>query len=510
VTTLQDNQAQVKKEFENPDSIHFKGVTLSPTGSFIEFATVDRTRALAADINTPFTSIPFSTANAGNISEFFASGRQSRVALLVQGKVPNATLRGYYEADWLGTGVTSNNNESNSYVMRQRQIWAQGQFNNGWVITGGQQWSLATPYQKGLINRNEWIPLTIDAAYTNGFIWERQPGFRVVKIFSPALSLGVAAEQAQTLAPTCNAAGPGAACPVNYLIGATGTNGGLYNGAGAPGATSSAPVTTYSYNVAPDLIAKVALDKPYGHFELFGISRFFRDRVFPNEVLVTTTNPITGVKTVTVGGSSAGAYNDRTVGGGVGGSAHYLAYQKKINIGIEGLYGDGTQRYGDAQVPDITLRPDGQLALLHGFSALGSVEANVTPRLQLYAYYGGDYVGRNIFYNATGGEEGYGLYNNPTSGCGTEPLPGTTATTTPTGSMTGYSPATPGSCSVNTKDSQEVTVGWWFDIYRGEFGRLRQGFQYSWAERNTWSGVNGLSPKGIDNMFFTSFRYYLP
>jgi hypothetical protein len=76
--------------------------------------------------------------------------------------------------------------------------------------------------------------------------------------------------------------------------------------------------------------------------------------------------------------------------------------------------------------------------------------------------------------------------------------------------MTGYSPATPGSCSVNTKDSQEVTVGWWFDIYRGEFGRLRQGFQYSWAERNTWSGVNGLSPKGIDNMFFTSFRYYLP
>jgi hypothetical protein len=510
VTTLQDNQAQVKKEFENPDSIHFKGVTLSPTGSFIEFATVDRTRALAADINTPFTSIPFSTANAGNISEFFASGRQSRVALLVQGKVPNATLRGYYEADWLGTGVTSNNNESNSYVMRQRQIWAQGQFNNGWVITGGQQWSLATPYQKGLINRNEWIPLTIDAAYTTGFIWERQPGFRVVKIFSPALSLGVAAEQAQTLAPTCNAAGPGAACPVNYLIGATGTNGGLYNGAGAPGATSSAPVTTYSYNVAPDLIAKVALDKPYGHFELFGISRFFRDRVFPNEVLVTTTNPITGVKTVTVGGSSAGAYNDRTVGGGVGGSAHYLAYQKKINIGIEGLYGDGTQRYGDAQVPDITLRPDGQLALLHGFSALGSVEANVTPRLQLYAYYGGDYVGRNIFYNATGGEEGYGLYNNPTSGCGTEPLPGTTATTTPTGSMTGYSPATPGSCSVNTKDSQEVTVGWWFDIYRGEFGRLRQGFQYSWAERNTWSGVNGLSPKGIDNMFFTSFRYYLP
>jgi hypothetical protein len=509
VTTIQDNQAQVKKAIESPDAIHFKNVTLSPTGSFIEFATVDRTRALAADINTPFTSIPFSAANAGNISEFFASGRQSRVALLVQGKASQATLRGYYEADWLGTGVTSNNNESNSYVLRQRQIWAQGQFNSGWVITGGQQWSLATAYQKGLINRSEWIPLTIDAAYTNGFIWERQPGFRVVKIFSPALSLGLSAEQAQTLAPTCNAAGTGAACPVNFLIGATGTNGGLYNGAGAPGATSSAPVTTYSYNVAPDLIAKIAVDEPYGHFELFGVSRFFRDRVFPNEVLVTTVNPTTGAKTVTVGGNSAGAYNDRTVGGGVGGSAHFLTYQKKINIGIEGLYGDGTGRYGDAQLPDLTLRPSGQLALLHGFSALGSVEANVTPRLQLYAYYGGDYVGRNYFQSGSG-YEGYGLYNLPTSGCGTEPLPGTTSTTTPTGVMNGYSPATPGSCSVNNKDLQEVTVGLWYDFYRGEFGRLREGFQYSWAERNTWSGVGGLSPNGTDNMFFTSFRYYLP
>jgi hypothetical protein len=509
VTTIQDQQAQTKKALENPDAIHFKNVTLSPTGSFIEFATVNRTHALGADINTPFTADPFSAADASHMSEFYASGRQSRVALLAQGKVSEATLRGYYEADWLGTGVTSNNNQSNSYVMRQRQIWAQAQFNSGWVITGGQQWSLATPYQKGLINRSEWIPLTVDAAYTTGFSWERQPGFRVVRIFNPQWSVGVSAEQAQTLAPTCTAGGGTAACPVNYLLGAPGANGGLYNGAGQPGATSSAPVTTYSYNYAPDLIAKVALDKPYGHFELYGVSRFFRNRVYPNEVLVTTTNPITGVKTVTVGGNSSGAYNDKTVGGGIGGSAHYLAYQKKINFGLEGLYGDGTGRYGDAQIADLTLRPNGQMALIHGFSALGSVEATLTPRMQLYAYYGGDYVGRRYFLQ-NGGQEGYGIYNAATSGCGTEPLPGTTSTTTPTGAANGFSPGSPGSCAVNNKDVQEVSVGWWYDFYRGEYGRLRQGFQYSYVERNTWSGVNGIAPKGIDNMFFTSLRYYLP
>ncbi|MBV8629519.1 MAG: hypothetical protein JOZ83_01260 [Silvibacterium sp.] len=509
VTTIQDNQAQVKKAIENPDVIHFKNVTLSPTGSFIEFATVNRTHALGSDINTPFTQDPFAAADASHISEFYASGRQSRVALLAQGKVSEATLRGYYEADWLGTGVTSNNNQSNSYVMRQRQIWAQAQLNSGWVFTGGQMWSLATAYQKGLLNRSEWVPLTIDAAYTTGYSWERQPGFRVVRIFNPQWSLGVSAEQAQTLAPNCASAGTGASCPVNYLLGQAGANGGLYNGAGQPGATSSAPVTTYAYNYAPDLIAKVALDKPYGHFELYGVARFFRDRVYPEMTLVTTTNPTTGVKTVTVGGSSAGAYNDSTVGGGVGGSAHLLTYQKKINLGLEGIYGDGISRYGDTQLPDVTLRPGGQLAPLHGFSALGSVEANVTPRLQMYVYYGGDYVGRRYFHSGSG-YEGYGLYNAATSGCGTEPLPGTTSTTIPTGAANGFSPSSPGSCAVSNKDVQEVTAGWWYDFYRGEYGRLRQGFQYSWVERNTWSGVNGLSPKAIDNMFFTSFRYYLP
>ena len=45
-------------------------------------------------------------------------------------------------------------------------------------------------------------------------------------------------------------------------------------------------------------------------------------------------------------------------------------------------------------------------------------------------------------------------------------------------------------------------------------GRFQWGPQYSYVSRNTWSGVNatggGVGPHGIDNMVFTSFRYYLP
>jgi hypothetical protein len=33
---------------------------------------------------------------------------------LVQGKLANMNLTGYYEMDFLGAGITSNNNQSNS------------------------------------------------------------------------------------------------------------------------------------------------------------------------------------------------------------------------------------------------------------------------------------------------------------------------------------------------------------------------------------------------------------
>jgi hypothetical protein len=84
------------------------------------------------------------------------------------------------------------------------------------------------------------------------------------------------------------------------------------------------------------------------------------------------------------------------------------------------------------------------------------------------------------------------------------------------GASTGYAPG--GSCGARTRDVQEVTGGYWYDIFKGDHGRLRQGIQFSYAVREGWSGtgtagtltspLNGA--KGIDNMFWTSFRYYLP
>ena len=248
------------------------------------------------------------------------------------------------------------------------------------------------------------------------------------------------------------------------------------------------------------MIAKVAFEPGWGHYEVFGIARFFRNRIYPN--VVTTT--VNGTTTTT--GTSAGAYNDSTVGGGLGGSARVPLASKKFTLALKGLWGEGTGRYGSSTIADITLRPNGQIAPLHNFSALGTVEANPTARLTLYANYGGDYIGRRYF-----GKVGYGSPLTNMSGCNTEPLPSTNATN----GGDGFTPSTPANCGNQNKDVQELSAGYWYYFYKGPMGGLRQGIQFSYFQRNLWSGAGGAaSPtggaEGTDNAFWTSFRYYLP
>jgi hypothetical protein len=480
VTTIQDGQIAIKKAMENPDSLHYKGITITP-GGYMAAESVWRSKSTGADISTPFSSLPFPNTDAAKLSEFYGSGRQSRVSMMATGKTDWGTLRGYVEADFLGTGTGSNNNQSNSYVLRQRVVWAQAALNNGWAFTGGQLWSLATEDRKGLSNLSGDIltPLTIDPNYNVGFVWTRQYGVRVTKTFNDKFAAGFALENAQVLGPagTINVN-----TGVTYLWANPGANGGAYNaGASTSNGTTVGLLTTYAINPSPDLVAKIAIDPGWGHYEVFGIGRFFRDRIYP------------GTSTVT-----APAYNDTEFGGGIGGGFRVPTLYKKLDVGLKGLYGVGVGRYGNSTIADVTVKPDGSFSPLHGFSSLGTLELHATPRLDIYANYGTDYVGRTLYVNAQGKTDGYG-WNESNSGCGTEPIP-----TGPT-----YS-AAPSSCSGVTRDVQEGTLGYWYDFYKGPKGRLRQSIQYSYAERQIWADKAGYAPKGIENMFWTSFRYYLP
>src|SRR5206468_11797205 len=141
---------------------------------------------------------PAPGASQSNLSEFFGSGRQSRISLLAEGKLNETKLSGYFEADFLSAGITSNNNQSNSYTLRARQVWGQAALHNGWSFTGGQMWSLVTETRKGVDNRSEALPMTIDPQYTIGFSWARQYGFRVAKNFDNKFWLALAVENPQT------------------------------------------------------------------------------------------------------------------------------------------------------------------------------------------------------------------------------------------------------------------------------------------------------------------------
>jgi hypothetical protein len=509
VTTIQDDQKQVQKAINNPDALHFKGITLSPTGSYLAGETVWRQRATGGDIPTAFTGIPFENSDLAKQSEFFGSGRQSRAALLAEGKVGFGSVRGYYEADWLGTGTSSNNNQSNSYVLRQRQLLAQAELKSGLTFTGGQMWSLATETKSGLSNRTELPPLSIDPNYVTGFVWTRQYGFRAVQSFKNKFFIGAAIENPQTLAPTLN--GDATGVPLG-LWGAPGTNGGNYNAAistvsnactttqnsttGAFTTTCAAipsPITTYALNASPDFIVKLAADPGWGHYELFGIARLFRNRIYPN----VTTQTIAAKTQNTVG-----AYNDVEPGAGIGGGFRVPTLHKKLDVGLKGLWGAGVGRYGNSTISDVTVKPDGQFSPLHGFSALSTLELHATPRLDIYANYGGDYIFRTRYANAvTGKPMGYGV-GLSNAGCLTEPVP-----TGTTGGPNGL-PAT--ACAGSNKDVQEFTLGYWYDFYKGPMGRLRQSIQYAYAERQSYPDAAGIGPKGIDNMIWTSFRYYLP
>ncbi len=489
--------AQTQEVDKNPPqnaSISYKGITLTPGGYFAA-ETVWRERAVGSGINSAFNNVPLPGNNQDHITEFNASGRQSRIAMLAQGKIKSATIGGYYEADFLSAGTTSNANQSNSYTLRQRQFWGQARLDSGWTITGGQMWSLVTETKVGVDNRTEATTQTIDAQYNAGFSWARQYGLRIAKNFSNKVWLAASVENAQT---TLTAHGQ----PNNFLVGSFGIGGGLYN-----------PVANYAFNTAPDFVVKAAFQpNKKVHAEVFGLLTTFRDRVFPCAT-AGATQACGGV----TGPSGALAYNDVRNGGGIGGNVRARVFPH-VDFGLHFLGGDGIGRYGSVGLAQTTVRPNGTLAPIRNYQSLGTIEV-FTNKLDVYMYVGDEYEARTAYGTSSANAIGYGsrFFNN--SGCWTEPLPGAaTSTATGVGGSAGFVPGSLSNCTNDTKHEMESTVGFWYRFYRGSHGTLQYGMQASYFLRYDWNGIGrttgtvGTSgaPHGNDTMIFTSFRYVIP
>jgi hypothetical protein len=302
---------------------------------------------------------------------------------------------------------------------------------------------------------------------------------RVVKNIDNKVWFGFSMENAQATVTTHTNAS-------NFLV-------------GEPGANKSYPNTaTYSFNPSPDLIAKVAFEPGFGHYEVFGLFSRFRDRIYPCEDVAAAT--LCG-GSATAGPNALGAREVSRNGGGFGANARWTFANKHVVFGLHGLAGSGIGRYGTTGLADASVYANGGLHLIREFQGLGTLEWHGS-KLDIYSNVGTEYGARTVSFDPVINKQvGYGATAFANNGCFTETGPG----------AGGFAPGALGSCTADTRVTQEATLGFWYRFYNGPKGRFQYGTQFSYATRYAWSGSGTPNtPHGVDGMIFSTFRYYLP
>ena len=429
-------------------------------GGFLASEAVYRSRNEQADIGSSYSGVPYANAPLGHMSEMRLSARQSRLSLLVQGDVDAGThIALWNEFDFLGGAQTANSNESNSYNLRIRNMYATIDWDSlGLQVLAGQNWSLVTLNSHGITPRNEVAPSTIDAQYVVGFNWARQAQLRITKNWDREFWASVSAENPQTtIAPNAATAS-----------GITVTN-----------LASAGPefdkTNNFSINHVPDFIGKLAWEPMIDgaqplHVELFGIYRSFYDRI--------------NINAVNALGAPAQIRNVNVSGGGFGGGGTWTVIPKLLDVQFTAMTGQGIGRYGTGQLPDVTLKPGGALAPVQETTMLAGATVHATPALDLYGYAGQERESAN-YYNFGATHIGLGNPGYNLTGCAIEN----------------------GTCSSNLQTLEQFATGFWWKAYQGKFGSFRLGMQYSYTHLSAFAGAGG-RPTTDDSMVFTSIRYY--
>jgi len=433
------------QDAEAPLQLHIGAATITPIG-FVDFTGVFRSTTTGAGIGTNFGNVPFSNTQAGNLTEFRFSPQNSRLGARFDADVHGAHVLGYFETDFLGFVPTNAAVSSHSFSERIRLAWVDVR-KDKWEVLGGQSWSLMTPNRNGVspLPGDVFYSQDMDTNYQVGLTWTRAAGFRFAYHPSDSVAFAVALED-----------------PEQY-IGGSGGGGGItltsaLNGSTIGSEFNNGGTTLNTPNVAPDVIAKLAFDPKVGdkhfHIEFVGLERNFKSY-----------NPLTKNSFNATGGGGAINFN--------------LELFKGFRLISNNYYSDGGGRYLFGEAPDFVLRADGSPSLLHAYSAIEGFEAQVNPKTLFFAYYGGDYIQKNLIIDpATGHAVGYGF---------------------------------PGSSSGNNRTIQEATFGlnqtFWKDP---KFGALSLILQYSYLIRSPWVRPSTGPDTASINMFWVDLRYTLP
>jgi hypothetical protein len=461
-------------------------------GGFTELATIYRNKSESTDVASSFSGVPMANTEQSNVSEFRESARQSRFSMLAQTQdFGGYKLESWLEMDFLGAAPTANSNESNSYQPRLRNFYGRFISDSGWYIMGGQNWSMVTLEKKGMDPRDEDVPLTIDAQYVSGFSWTRNPQLRFVDKIANGLWAGLSLESPQATgivtttslapggikgtlpaSPTTGFPGTGQLGNAGGTCTATTTTTSTTTGAGTVTSTSTSTCTvtgtSFSTDIAPDVVLKLAADPGFGHYEVFGLGRAFRSAITNN--------------------------TQTTLGGGIGAGAYVPLVPDMLTFQLSGLVGKGIARYGSASLNDVVVKPDGSLAPVQEYQVMAGLVYNPVPSLQTYLYAGREQQSRTVYTysTATVGPYYYGLGIDNLNNSGCYVLNGT--------------------CAGQNRKVDELTGGFWWKFYRGPLGNAQFGLQLGYIERTLFQGIGGAPANGAPaaGMFegMASFRIY--
>jgi hypothetical protein len=482
----------------------FGGIHVSLAGSYIAMEGVWRqhNEISSGASDPPFGTLPFHNSPLWFENETRFSAQQSRLAIKATGDIdPAQHLTAYWENDWLGAGVTPNLRESNSFNLRMRQAWLYYD-NENWHshFLAGQAWSMLTANRLGILPGTENAPLVIDAQYTVGFNWARQPQLRFVQDWNKVAWFGVSVESSQTAFASNGT--PLALSPANGAVVPTGLGINAANACNAAGLLNN--TTSCSNNKFPDVVEKVALDPGWGHYEAVGIQRWFTDDV-----------ALTGAPFLPKGAPSPGWGEKTNFGWGVGGSVLLPVIPTFLDLQGSVLTGEGLGRYGSSQLADVTIGPDGTLKPLKTTQVLLGFVAHPWVGLDIYGYAGQEQVNSNFWDQTVAGKTLNGGYGNPAylnGGC--EQI----NTSAAVQGSAGFNTPFVGACTANVHRTQELTIGFWQQLYKGDLGQVRVGAQYEFVRLEAFPGspkvsaANGLTPnQGLNpynNIVFFSLRYY--
>lgn len=469
--TLQTTQKSVK-DLENPLAIHYKGITLTPVGWINgDFAYFNRNQN--SDIIQSLSGVTLNNNTNDDLHTFRASARNSRVGMLAEAQLtPMTKATAYWEGDWSTTAAGPSSLQTNNYLFRQRQLFGQIDRKDGWTITTGQSWSLFTPSRQGIATRREWVPINLEENIVVGYHYKRQAGARITKNFDNKVWAAFSVENAEQSFTTNNF--PTSVLGLNISTNAVSPSGYIvpqFSGTNASGATVSNISFGTNADVAPDLIAKIAFEPGWGHYEVAGLGRFFRDRY----QTALATAPRAGVSNTSLGGGVA--------------IAAILPLTKKIDFVTTGQVGAGTGSYNTSGSNDTTLNSNLKLVPIKTVAGVVGLEIHPTAKLDLYGYAGDEYYQR-------------AQYTCTNASCGTQ-----------LGKPIGYGNVgyAPGS---NNRDLAQASVGYTYRFYRGTYGTIQQSLNFNYYWRATWAGTaTAATPstlKGYNDTAYLQVRYVLP